>query len=193
MTTLILETSSRVDDHDASIQTRGLRRDDWVLPEIERKEWNAGATTSDGLSESPANGSATTMSENGQKVSEPIRKDNLVIRFPSDHVKLLQQWECVVSRVHDDCVECEMHDLTDEFKPVECAEIYLDEFNHFDRRLLREGAVFYWSIGHETKRTGQVRRYSELRVRRMPPLSNLTKREISEKAKQLSELFANKS
>ncbi len=193
MTNLNLETSSRVDDQDASIQTRGLRRDDWVLPEIERVKWNVGETTSDGLSNSSGNGSATTISENGQKVFEPIRKDNLVIRFPSDHVKLLQQWECVVSRVHDDCVECEMHDLTDESKPVECAEVYLDEFSNFDRGLLREGAVFYWSIGHETKKTGQVRRYSELRVRRMPPLSNLKKREISEKAKRLSELFANNS
>jgi hypothetical protein len=194
MTTSILETSSRVDDHDASMQTRGVGSDDWVLPEIEREKWSVGeTTTTEEFSHSSSNGSATTMSGEGRKVSEPIRKDDLVIRFPSDHVNLLQQWECVVSRVHDDCVECEMHDLTDESKPVECAEIYLDEFNHFDRELLREGAVFYWSIGHETKRTGQVRRYSELRVRRMPPLSKLKKREISDRVNQLSELFANNS
>ena len=83
-------------------------------------------------------------------------------------IKLLQQWECIVSRVTDDCVECELHDLTDESLPVEQAEVYLDEFNHFDRALLQEGAVFYWSFCRETSVTGHVRRYSELRVRRMP-------------------------
>ncbi|MEI8371276.1 MAG: hypothetical protein WCJ35_00415 [Planctomycetota bacterium] len=189
MITAILETFSRVDVYDANLQTRGVRSDAWVSPEIEPEQRISSETTTDRLVSRLSNGSATTMPGDGRKVSEPIRKDNLVIRFPTDHVKLLQQWECVVLRVHDDCVECEMHDLTDDSQPVECAELYLEEFNSFDKPLLCEGAVFYWSIGHEIKRTGQVRRYSELRVRRMPQLSSLKKREISERAKQLSELL----
>jgi len=193
MTNAIVETASRIDEHEANLQTRGIRSDDWVLPEIEQQQWNAGETTIGELDAQSSNGTGTTMIGDGRQVSEPIRKDSLVIRFPSEHVKLLQQWECVVSRVHDDCVECEMHDLTDDARPAEYAEVYLDEFNHFDRALLREGAVFYWSIGHETKKTGQVRRYSDLRVRRMPQLSDLTKREISQRANQLSELFSNES
>lgn len=122
-------------------------------------------------------------------VSQPVRKDDLVIHPAEKRIKLLQQWECIVSRVTDDCVECELHDLTDESLPVEQAEVYLDEFNHFDRALLQEGAVFYWSVGHETSVNGQVRRYSELRVRRMPRLSQLRKREINKEAEHLSELL----
>jgi hypothetical protein len=49
--------------------------------------------------------------------------------------------------------------------------------------------VFYWSIGHRVSEVGQVRRYSELRVRRMPPLSRLRKGEIARKAEQLSKLI----
>jgi hypothetical protein len=190
VTAEVLETSSRVDEQDASPQTLG--RGEWVLPEVEPDQWAMGETTS-GKLDGRTNGSPTTAPSDYRRVSAPIRKDSFVPRFPRDRIKLLQQWECVVSQVHDDCVECEMHDLTDESKPVECAEIYLDEFNEFDRALLCEGTVFYWSIGHETKRTGQVRRYSELRVRRMPPLTNLKKREIGERAKQLSELLDAKS
>jgi hypothetical protein len=186
VTAEVLETSSQVDEQDASPQTQGLG--DWILPQVQSDQWAIGETTSDKL-DGRSNGSLTTAPGDYRKVSAPIRKANFVIRFPRDRIKLLQQWECLVSQVHDDCVECEMHDLTDESKPVECAEIYLDEFNEFDRALLCEGAVFYWSVGHETKRTGQVRRYSELRVRRMPPLSHLKKREISERARQLSELL----
>lgn len=186
MTAEVLETSSRVDEQDASPQTLG--QGEWVLPEVEPDRWGVGETTSDQV-DGRSNGSPTTAPCEHRRVSDPIRKDSFGIRFPRDRIKLLQQWECVVSEVHADCVECEMHDLTDESKPVECAEIYLDEFNEFDRALLCEGTVFYWSIGHETKRTGQVRRYSDLRVRRMPALTNLKKREIGERVRQLSELL----
>jgi hypothetical protein len=106
-------------------------------------------------------------------------------------MKLLQQWECVVLRVRDDLVECEMHDLTNDSEPVEYAEVYINEFSLFDKPLLCEGAVFYWSIGHETKQTGQIRRYSDLRVRRMPPLGQVKKREICCWAKQLSDRIKN--
>jgi hypothetical protein len=186
MTAATLETLSRVQSYSDSPQTRPDY--DWLLPtEALQEELNGDTATK------PFNGSATTRPTDGRRVAEPIRKDKFGPRLPAERVRLLQQWECVVLSVHDDCVECEMHDLTDVTKPVEWAEVYLEEFNHFDRALLREGAVFYWSIGHETKATGQVRRYSELRVRRMPPLSKLTKREISERASRLSVLIASNS
>ncbi len=186
MTAEVLETSSRVDEHDASPQTLG--RGEWVLPEVEPDQWAVGETTSDQVN-GRSNGSPTTVPGDYLRVSAPIRKDSFLPRFPRDRIKLLQQWECVVSQVHDDCVECEMHDLTDESKPVECAEVLLEAFNEYDRALLCEGTVFYWSIGYKTKRTGQVTQYSNLHVRRMPPLTNLKKREINERAKQLSELL----
>lgn len=190
MPTSALETLSCIDNEGASNQTGCIDSDDWVLPEIEQEKWSINETTTTGeLSGPSSNEPATTVPREVQKPSPPIRKDTFVVRFPDYHIKLLQQWECVISRVHENSVECEMHDLTDESMPVEYAEVYIDEFHIFDRSLLCEGAVFYWSIGHETKRTGQIRRYSELRVRRMPPLSKLKKREISDRAKRLSELF----
>lgn len=190
--TTVLETTSRIGDPDANLPTRGVRTDDWLLPAIEPEAGDLNETTTDELRFQPSSGSPMTLPGGQRKVSEPIRKDHLEPRFPSDHIKLLQQWECVVSRVQDDCVECELHDLTDESKPVEVAEVYLEQFNHYDRPLLCEGAVFYWSIGYKTKKTGQIIGYWELRVRRMPQLSNLKKREISDRAKQLSELINNK-
>ncbi len=182
----VLETSSRVDEQDASPQTQGLG--DWVRPAVEPAQRVIGETTSNEL-DGRSNGSPTTVPGDYRRVSAPIRKDTFVPRFPRDRIKLLQQWECVVSQVHDDCVECEMHDLTDESKPVECAEVLLEAFNEYDRALLCEGTVFYWSIGYKTKRTGQVTQYSNLHVRRMPRLTNLKKREIGERAKQLRELL----
>lgn len=161
-----------------------LPEDDWLLSEVE-PTWNA--TTMDASDKSAGSVAGTTYRIAPRRESEPIRKDSLRPKKTRKRVKLLQQWECIVLGIQDDCVECEMHDLTDESQPVEFAEVYLDEFNVFDRDLLHEGSVFYWSIGHETSSVGQVRRYSDLRVRRMPPLSNLRKREIAKRAEQLSE------
>ena len=121
--------------------------------------------------------------------NEPISKRKLPPNPINKKVKPLQQWECIVIDVKDDCVECELHDLWKDDYPVEIAEIYLDEFSSFDRPLLQEGVVFYWSIGQETSITGQIRRFSELRVRRMPRRSRLRQKEIEQEAKVISELL----
>lgn len=194
MSTATAETSSRVDDSEFNLQTRGMRVDDWLLPDVESTEWSTGETTAEKLDAQSSSETARAAVQGiAQNVSAPVRKDKLAIPKPVNRVKLLQQWECVISRVHDDCVECEMHDLTDESMPAEQAEVYLEEFNHYDRPLLQEGAVFYWSIGHEISRTGQVRRYSDLRVRRMPPLSKLRKSEISREAERICGLISKES
>ena len=105
---------------------------------------------------------------------------------------LLQQWECVVISTDEETVHCEMHDLTDEDNSVEFAELLWSEFNDYDKPLLVEGAVFYWSIGHLRKQSGQVRRFSETRLRRMPKLSVAKRREISRKAELLNGLYQGK-
>jgi hypothetical protein len=167
-----------------------MREDDYLWPDVGLPESSTDETTAAKLTASPSETAMAAVQTTARIVSPPVRKDRLSIRTPDSRLKLLQQWECVVSHVRDDCVECEMYDLTDESMPMEQAELYLEEFNHYDRPLLQEGAVFYWSIGHETSRTGQVRRYSDLRVRRMPPLSKLRKREISREAERISGLIS---
>jgi hypothetical protein len=192
MTTAIAETFSRVDDSDCAVLTRGMSPDEWFLPERESADRNNGETTADQLSASASSPTAvTTALPLSTKVSRPVRKDKLRIRLSDRGIKLLQQWECIVLDVREDCVECEMHDLTDDTRSVEFAEIYLDEFNRFDRPLLAEGTVFYWSIGREESTSGTIRRYSELRVRRMPPLSKLRTLEIAQEADRLRELITN--
>ena len=194
MTTAVAETYLRVNGSERAVQTGDMSTEDWVMPEIESSGWNNGETTAEEFGAgSSAPAAVTTTPAIRPNVSAPVRRDNLKIRLSDRGIKLLQQWECVVLDVHGESVECEMHDLTDDSQPVEYAEIYLDEFNLFDRHLLAEGTVFYWSVGREESKTGTIRRYSELRVRRMPPLSKLRKREIAQEAEHLSELLKKQS
>lgn len=183
-------TSVRTDDSLHTAQTRAMSNEDWLMPEPELVETSRTETIDEKPTGCLSNaGTAATATITARKVSAPIRKDRFAIQLSDKKIKLLQQWECVVLNVRKDYIECEMHDLTDNSQPPEYAEIDLDEFHHYDRPLLAEGAVFYWSVGRETRTTGNIRRYSDLRVRRMPPLSKLKKREIAAEAEKLSELL----
>lgn len=176
------ETSSGVDSREFAGTGEG--HDDWLKPDyIERTPRDTTCL------QDASNGNETASLNVAREIPNPVRKKPLSISNTSERLKLLQQWECVISKVHDEYVECEMHDLTDERGSVEYAEVYIDEFNEYDRELLQEGGVFYWSIGHSTARTGQVRRYSDLRVRRMPPVSKLKRKEFEKRATELSDLF----
>lgn len=190
MATAVNATSSTVELASVGVPTRQMNQDEWFF-EQSRDFTTSTMDTTTAVTRSAREterGACTDQIE-PRNVSRPFRKESFSIRLPQTRVKLLQQWECVITSVHEDCVECEMYDLRGAGQPVEYAEVYIDEFSHFDKPLLQEGAVFYWSIGHSTSKSGQVRRYSELRVRRMPPLSNSRKKEIAQEAEQLHELF----
>jgi len=105
----------------------------------------------------------------------------------------MQIWEGEVESVEEGAVVCKLHDLSDESNPIEYAEIYIKEFNVYDRPLLREGTVFYWCVGRIVRPNGSVRRNSELRVRRFPALKRSQKTEINNKVSRLRDLLSGSS
>ncbi len=176
-------TTADIANDNSVLASQPPTADDWIKPELESLR-----------TETYLDNKALSEETNVPKAvsySPPVSRQRLMTPSPPCQIKMLQQWECVIHEVSDECVSCELHDLTDPSCPIEFAEVYLSEFSDFDRPLLEEGAVFYWSIGRETSKTGQVRRYSELRVRRMPPLSQSKRREITRKARQLGQLLTN--
>lgn len=184
MTTAVLETSSQL-GIPADEQSTGLVPDsDWAAPQED-------------LRPQPHFIPGTTSRiKNEQRTAaplppsiEPARNRVPRITIPNRTLKLNQQWECVISAVRDEVVECEMHDLLDPRQPVEVAEIYIAKFEEFDRPLLEEGAVFYWSIGVHWQDSGQIRKYSRLRLRRMPQLSASQLSDITTKANEIFSLF----
>ena len=63
----------------------------------------------------------------------------------------------------------------------EAVELPLDEISHGDKELVKVGAAFYWSIGYADSKTGQRRRESITRFRRLP---ETVKREIEAAKKE---------
>jgi len=79
----------------------------------------------------------------------------------------LQKWEGVVVDVQPEAFLARVSDLTHQNMDEE-AELPIAEVSEADRALVREGAVFYWTIGYLDDRYGQRQRASRIRFRRLP-------------------------
>ncbi|MER8013329.1 hypothetical protein [Streptomyces griseoluteus] len=81
-----------------------------------------------------------------------------------------ESWEGVVEEVFSTYF---LAQLASQTMPEvhEWAEIRIEEVSPADLELLREGAIFYWSIGYRDLPSGQRVRASIIRFRRLPPLS----------------------
>jgi hypothetical protein len=177
-----LETNAHIRESAFEPATKRLRKGDWWFLESS----NLHAQNSTDEAEQKSEELTETQTLSSTKAIRPVSKDFGIVTLDGDRKVLLQQWECVVLERQLDVVCCELHDLTDESNPVEYAEVLVSEFNTWDLPLLVEGAVFYWSLGHLRRHTGQVKRFTEFRLRRMPKLSQAKRNEISRKVKNLS-------
>jgi hypothetical protein len=137
-------------------------------------------------------GTQTNESESlGTQPTKPVDVGRTLIRLPEgslprEQVRVLQQWECVVTDVDEASFFAELQDLGDPSCPIEIVQIPLDEVPREDHDLLECGSVFYWSIGFETSPGGQLKRVSEIRFRRTP---RWTKRAIENVERQAEELL----
>jgi len=110
-------------------------------------------------------------------------------RAPHRLFEVLQQWEGIVSEVTEDTVWASLVDLTDRERAEEIVELSLAEISEEDRAILRPGSVFYWAIGYERSLGGQIRRVSEIRVRRTPQWSQHSINLLKAKAVDLMDRF----
>jgi hypothetical protein len=109
--------------------------------------------------------------------------------IPHRRFEVLQQFEGVVLSVREDEFEAELSDMTDPTKAVEFVDLPLSDISPADRPLLGAGCIFYWILGYEYRKGGQVTRVSEIRLRRSPPWSRRTLDEVRAKARETFGLF----
>lgn len=125
--------------------------------------------------------------EIGSDAIEPRAGHLLVplIKAPSppqlDGGAVLQKWEGRVQELTDGGFVARLTDLTSDL-PDEEAEFDVQEVSFLDRRLLKPGAVFYWSIGYRDAVTGQRSRESVIRFRRLPTWSKPDHAEAARRA-----------
>jgi len=79
----------------------------------------------------------------------------------------LQKWEGIVQEVLADGFIAKLVDLSND-SPEEVADFPFEELSDDDKILVEDGAVFYWNIGYQISPSGQKRRTSLIRFRRLP-------------------------
>lgn len=122
------------------------------------------------------------------------RKGARIVRLPRPsalpyHFELRQQWEGVVTRIARDEFSVVLRDLTPSKAADLEAVLPLEEVSEEDLPLLKEGAVLYWTIGYEHTLTGQRKRVSIIRLRRLPAWTRKDIGRVKERAAELKKLF----
>jgi len=111
-----------------------------------------------------------------------------ILRYDPEEFKeravSLQKWEGVVTEVEKDIFNARLLDLTDD-NPEEEADFSIEEVSEDDRKLLKPGAVFYWSLGYLTTGTGQVIRTSIVKFRRLPAWTETEVKRAQEQAAEI--------
>jgi|GEM_PF-998412 len=107
-----------------------------------------------------------------EQEQEELRKDFPIPLFErpiekKDMFLSLQKWEGYVLEINKDNIIAQLIDLN-LLGNKEIAEIPKQEISSSDFDLLREGAVFYWTIGYRDSTSGQRERVSTIRFRRLP-------------------------
>jgi hypothetical protein len=82
-----------------------------------------------------------------------------------------------------------LKDRTNAEAADEFVTLSLDEVPESDRALVQPGAVFYWFIGYDVSRFGQLTRTSRIRFRRLPAWTPAERRKIEERAAHIARVF----
>jgi hypothetical protein len=106
---------------------------------------------------------------------------------PRSNLVPLQEWEGCVIDITEIGFTARLVDMTrQEHTATEEADFDFEDVSDPDRDLLREGAVFRWTIGYETAPSGSKKRVSQLVFRRLP---KWTKKEIAQSDRNADELL----
>lgn len=116
-------------------------------------------------------------------IPSSIHNNTLTMRAPPFQISFVaeQEWEGYVTEVNGEEFKAHLIDLS-ETDIEETAEFSINEVSSIHKELVKEGAIFRWSIGYERIRGGTKRKVSSIIFRRLPAW---TKRDLS---KSISEV-----
>jgi len=112
----------------------------------------------------------TTAREDGDGERREGRQTPLLWHISEEQAQravALQKWEGMVTAIQGDSFIARLRDLSMDV-PEEEVELFLRDVSEDDKALIELGAIFYWSIGYETMASGQIKRTSVIKFRRLP-------------------------
>ena len=104
-----------------------------------------------------------------------------------DRFVALQTWQCIVIKVYKDTFLARVVNLYDENIEDEEVEFFSEDLYDDDLELLEPGAIFYWTVGHLIKRSGQKIRGHVIKFKRMPKWTSEELEDAKMQAKKIKE------
>jgi hypothetical protein len=101
----------------------------------------------------------------------PVIKKRFDIQNQRKFSKKVQKWKGIVIDILDDHFEAKLFDLTNRSNIYEIGELDIEDISPDDKQLLKEGSIFYWTVGHFMD-NGQITKRSELRFQRLITLDD---------------------
>ena len=105
------------------------------------------------------------------KVLNNLPEKQALFRGNAYSLVALQEWEGCVESVESEEFTATLTDKTDPKNPAERATFNRGELSTIDQELLKEGAIFRWTIGYQKSASGVKQRVSQIVFRRMPTWS----------------------
>jgi hypothetical protein len=100
-----------------------------------------------------------------------------------------QLWEGTVIECHNGSFVGRVVDLTNHANPEELVTFDLEELSEEDRELVQPGAAFYWTVGVEQSRAGQIKNVEMFNFRRLPRWTSSAIREAEKRAAEIALLL----
>jgi hypothetical protein len=106
---------------------------------------------------------------------------------PTEFFEVRQKWEGYVQSVDEETFSAVLTAIQGD-EGEQQAEIYLENIDEVDRKLIEPGAIFYWSVGYLDRPSGR-QRASVIRFRRLPAWTRADIEEAQAEAEELSSMF----
>jgi hypothetical protein len=128
-------------------------------------------------------------------LAEPLPpRGPVIVRRPVPPIRekerLIQHWEGTVVSTTRKTFVAQLSDVMHPDMPALRVTLDTDEVSDDDLPLIRPGAIFDWTISHQTRVHGQKDTLVRIRFRRLPAWSKRDLQRVREDARRYDELFA---
>lgn len=103
--------------------------------------------------------------------NETTKRYKIQIKANINKFVAQEKWIGEIIDINADIITAHIQDLTGTKTEMEEIQFGHDAIDVDDRKLASVGSIFYWYIGYNKKPTGEMRRYSYIRLQRRPKLS----------------------
>jgi hypothetical protein len=158
-----------------------------ISPSEVRRESAATYSNRFAVGNATVNTQADTESE--RKFSVPERRATAEFKYASS--LLLQEWEGYVTEVASDTFAANLMEIRPEKSDLadESADFLISDLSDSDRKMLRPGAIFRWTIGYEFYRGEPRKRVSKIVFRRLPAWSRQDLQRAKARANELKAIL----